>query len=58
MSLHPRPIDHRFATDANYWLFPGFGDLGSATAWKPSTFVIKISGYALFHQKLGRAKSS
>jgi hypothetical protein len=37
-------------------LFPAFGDLVSATAWKPSTFVIKISGYALFHQKLGRAQ--
>ncbi|WP_206754339.1 hypothetical protein, partial [Leptolyngbya sp. FACHB-321] len=26
----------------------GFGDLGSATAWQPSSFVIKISGYAFF----------
>jgi hypothetical protein len=39
-----------------YGLFPDFGDLGSATAWKPSSCVIKISGYALFHQKLGRAQ--
>ena len=39
-------------------LFLGFGDLDSTTAWKPSIFVIKISGYVLFPKKLGRAIKS